>query len=162
MKFWILRMLQKMNLTAVTDVNKVMGRHIEDSLAILPPLHDSYISHYNALSNLFMLGPVPGFLDWFWLLLVLVSPFLFVFLFPLVVCTGLCFMWCHWYCTLLVAWNVTLFGVDEHALHYLGTCSLCYWFVKCWSMSGRAEVLFVAFWFWILIRLTVRIITFLV
>jgi hypothetical protein len=75
-------MLQKMNLTAVTDVNKVMGRHIEDSLAILPPLHDSYISHYNALSNLFMLGSVPGFLDWFWLLLVLlVSPFLFVFLF---------------------------------------------------------------------------------
>ncbi|KAJ6970425.1 hypothetical protein NC653_034882 [Populus alba x Populus x berolinensis] len=64
-------MLQKMNLTAVTDVNKVMGRHIEDSLAILPPLHDSYISHYNALSNLFMLGPVLGFLDWFWLLLVL-------------------------------------------------------------------------------------------
>nr|TKS16047.1 uncharacterized protein D5086_0000026200 [Populus alba] len=60
-----------MNLTAVTDVNKVMGRHIEDSLAILPPLHDSYISHYNALSNLFMLGPVLGFLDWFWLLLVL-------------------------------------------------------------------------------------------
>jgi hypothetical protein len=84
------------------------------------------------------------------------------FFFPLVVCSGLCFMWCHWYCTLLAVWKVTLFGVDEHALHYLGTCSLCYWFVKCWSMSGRAEVLFVAFWFWFLIRLTVWIITFLV
>lgn len=87
-------MLQKMNLTAVTDVNKVMGRHNEDSLAILPPLHDSYISHYNALSNLFMLGPRAGLPG---LVLAITCP----------------------------VWKVTLFGVDEHALHYVGTCSLC-------------------------------------
>lgn len=34
-----------MNLTAVKEVNEVMERHIEDSLAILPPLSDNYISH---------------------------------------------------------------------------------------------------------------------
>lgn len=41
-------MLQKMNLTAVTDVDEVMERHIEDSLAILPPIQDSYVSNCNA------------------------------------------------------------------------------------------------------------------
>lgn len=34
-----------MNLTAVKEVTEVMERHIEDSLAILPPLRDNYISH---------------------------------------------------------------------------------------------------------------------
>lgn len=41
-------MLQKMNLTAVTHVDEVMERHIEDSLAILPPIQDSYVSHCSA------------------------------------------------------------------------------------------------------------------
>lgn len=36
-----------MNLTAVTEVNEVMERHIEDSLAIIPPITNSYISHCN-------------------------------------------------------------------------------------------------------------------
>ncbi|KAK1433795.1 hypothetical protein QVD17_10712 [Tagetes erecta] len=35
---------QKMNLTAVRDVNDVMDRHIEDSLAIIPPIQHSYVS----------------------------------------------------------------------------------------------------------------------
>ena len=34
-----------MNLTAVKEVDEVMERHIEDSLAILLPLSDNYISH---------------------------------------------------------------------------------------------------------------------
>lgn len=34
-----------MNLTAVKDVNEVMERHVEDSLAILPPLSDCYRTH---------------------------------------------------------------------------------------------------------------------
>lgn len=34
-----------MNLTAVKEVNEVMERHVEDSLAILPPLRDSYRTH---------------------------------------------------------------------------------------------------------------------
>ncbi|KAL8250422.1 hypothetical protein R6Q59_034117 [Mikania micrantha] len=34
---------QKMNLTAVRDANDVMDRHIEDSLAIIPPIHNSYV-----------------------------------------------------------------------------------------------------------------------
>lgn len=34
-----------MNLTAVKDVNEVMERHIEDSLAIIPPIKNSYTSH---------------------------------------------------------------------------------------------------------------------
>lgn len=34
-----------MNLTAVRDVSDVMDRHIEDSLAIIPPIQTSYISH---------------------------------------------------------------------------------------------------------------------
>ncbi|CAK7328986.1 unnamed protein product [Dovyalis caffra] len=44
----LLQWNQKMNLTAITDVNEVMVRHIEDSLAIIPPINDSYISHCNA------------------------------------------------------------------------------------------------------------------
>lgn len=31
-----------MNLTAVRDVNEVMDRHVEDSLAIIPPIQSSY------------------------------------------------------------------------------------------------------------------------
>nr|XP_043617744.1 ribosomal RNA small subunit methyltransferase G [Erigeron canadensis] len=36
---------QKMNLTAVTEPNDVMDRHIEDSLAIIPPIRNTYITH---------------------------------------------------------------------------------------------------------------------
>ncbi|RRT37968.1 hypothetical protein B296_00055107, partial [Ensete ventricosum] len=38
-------MWQRMNLTAVTEEREVMSRHVEDSLAILPPLWRSYLSH---------------------------------------------------------------------------------------------------------------------
>lgn len=34
-----------MNLTAVTEASEVMERHIEDSLAIIPPIRSSYLSH---------------------------------------------------------------------------------------------------------------------
>ncbi|KAF2316036.1 hypothetical protein GH714_040831 [Hevea brasiliensis] len=54
---------QKMNLTAVTDVNEVMKRHIEDSLAMLPPIRDSYVSHCNSsIDNLKLVdvGTGPG------------------------------------------------------------------------------------------------------
>lgn len=34
-----------MNLTAVREVDEVMERHIVDSLAIIPPIQNSYISH---------------------------------------------------------------------------------------------------------------------
>lgn len=34
-----------MNRTAVRDANDVMDRHIEDSLAIIPPIHSSYVSN---------------------------------------------------------------------------------------------------------------------
>ncbi|XP_071711760.1 uncharacterized protein [Rutidosis leptorrhynchoides] len=36
---------QKMNLTAVTEADDVMDRHIEDSLAIIRPIQSSYLSH---------------------------------------------------------------------------------------------------------------------
>ncbi|KAL4584978.1 hypothetical protein LXL04_009591 [Taraxacum kok-saghyz] len=36
---------QKINLTAVREASDVMDRHIEDSLAIIPPIQSSYISH---------------------------------------------------------------------------------------------------------------------
>ncbi|XP_024970727.1 uncharacterized protein LOC112509796 isoform X1 [Cynara cardunculus var. scolymus] len=36
---------QKMNLTAVREASDVMDRHIEDSLAIIPPIQSSYVSH---------------------------------------------------------------------------------------------------------------------
>jgi 16S rRNA (guanine527-N7)-methyltransferase len=39
--------VQKMNLTAVREVNEVMERHIEDSLSIIPPIKNSYVSHCN-------------------------------------------------------------------------------------------------------------------
>lgn len=39
--------LQKMNLTAVREADDVMERHIEDSLAILPPIQNSYQLHCN-------------------------------------------------------------------------------------------------------------------
>ncbi|XLR07649.1 uncharacterized protein LOC107618449 isoform X1 [Arachis ipaensis] len=38
----ILQWNKRMNLTAVKDADEVMERHIEDSLAILPPLRDCY------------------------------------------------------------------------------------------------------------------------
>ncbi|XP_031403503.1 uncharacterized protein LOC116212902 isoform X2 [Punica granatum] len=41
----LLQWNQKMNLTAVREVDEVMERHIEDSLAIIPPLQSSYIPH---------------------------------------------------------------------------------------------------------------------
>uniref|UniRef100_A0A6N2M799 Ribosomal RNA small subunit methyltransferase G n=1 Tax=Salix viminalis TaxID=40686 RepID=A0A6N2M799_SALVM len=44
----LLQWNQKMNLTAVTDVDEVMERHIKDSLAMLPPIQDSYISRSNS------------------------------------------------------------------------------------------------------------------
>lgn len=40
-----------MNLTAVREVNEVMERHIEDSLSILPPIKNSYVSHCNNSIN---------------------------------------------------------------------------------------------------------------
>ncbi|KAK9119604.1 hypothetical protein Scep_017697 [Stephania cephalantha] len=39
----LLQWNQKMNLTAVTETSEVMTRHVEDSLAILPPIRSSYI-----------------------------------------------------------------------------------------------------------------------
>ncbi|KAK8690506.1 hypothetical protein V6N13_074039 [Hibiscus sabdariffa] len=43
----LLQWNQKMNLTAVKEANDVMERHIEDSLAIIPPIQNSYISSCN-------------------------------------------------------------------------------------------------------------------
>jgi len=37
-----LESVQRMNLTAVTDEAEVMTRHVEDSLAVLPPLERAY------------------------------------------------------------------------------------------------------------------------
>ncbi|KAJ4712261.1 Ribosomal RNA small subunit methyltransferase G [Melia azedarach] len=36
---------QRVNLTAVKEVNEVMERHIEDSLALIPPINNFYTSH---------------------------------------------------------------------------------------------------------------------
>ncbi|XP_022137738.1 uncharacterized protein LOC111009093 [Momordica charantia] len=41
----LLQWNKKMNLTAVTDVSEVMERHVEDSLAIIPPIRNLYLSH---------------------------------------------------------------------------------------------------------------------
>ncbi|KAF7806120.1 ribosomal RNA small subunit methyltransferase G [Senna tora] len=41
----LLQWNKRMNLTAVKEVDEVMERHVEDSLAILQPLRDSYRSH---------------------------------------------------------------------------------------------------------------------
>ncbi|KAL4279609.1 hypothetical protein GQ457_03G015310 [Hibiscus cannabinus] len=43
----LLQWNQKMNLTAVKEANDVLERHIEDSLAIIPPIQNSYISSCN-------------------------------------------------------------------------------------------------------------------
>lgn len=40
-----------MNLTAVKDVDEVMERHVEDSLAMLPPLRDCYRTRCGASSD---------------------------------------------------------------------------------------------------------------
>ncbi|XP_028778337.1 uncharacterized protein LOC114734853 [Neltuma alba] len=42
----LLQWNKRMNLTAVKEVHEVMERHVEDSLAILPPLRDCYRSRY--------------------------------------------------------------------------------------------------------------------
>ncbi|CAK9311924.1 unnamed protein product [Citrullus colocynthis] len=41
----LLQWNQKLNLTAVTEVSEVMERHVEDSLAILTPMRNLYLSH---------------------------------------------------------------------------------------------------------------------
>ncbi|KAL2936083.1 Ribosomal RNA small subunit methyltransferase G [Bienertia sinuspersici] len=41
----LLQWNQKMNLTAVTERSEVMERHVEDSLAILPPINECYSLH---------------------------------------------------------------------------------------------------------------------
>ncbi|XVF09219.1 hypothetical protein REPUB_Repub07fG0073200 [Reevesia pubescens] len=49
----LLQWNQKMNLTAVKEVNEIMERHIEDSLAIVSPIQNSSISSCNtSLDNL--------------------------------------------------------------------------------------------------------------
>ncbi|CAN6717910.1 unnamed protein product [Malus baccata var. baccata] len=40
-----------MNLTAVKEADEVMERHIEDSLAIIPPIRNSYLSHCSPSSE---------------------------------------------------------------------------------------------------------------
>lgn len=55
--------LQKMNLTAVTEMDEIMERHIEDSLAIIPPIRNSYLSHCTSSCNklnLVDVGSGPG------------------------------------------------------------------------------------------------------
>ncbi|XP_062169827.1 uncharacterized protein LOC133875645 [Alnus glutinosa] len=47
----LLQWNRKMNLTSVTEINEVMERHIEDSLAIIPPITNSYMSHCNNAIN---------------------------------------------------------------------------------------------------------------
>lgn len=38
-----------MNLTAVTEESEVMERHVEDSLAIIPPIRNLYSSHCSTI-----------------------------------------------------------------------------------------------------------------
>ncbi|KAM1295525.1 hypothetical protein FF1_015467 [Malus domestica] len=47
----LLQWNHKMNLTAVKEADEVMERHIEDSLAIIPPIRNSYLSHCNPSSK---------------------------------------------------------------------------------------------------------------
>ncbi|KAI4336092.1 hypothetical protein L6164_014664 [Bauhinia variegata] len=59
----LLQWNKKMNLTAVKDVNEVMERHVEDSLAILAPLKNYYRAHCSASYdklNLVDVGTGPG------------------------------------------------------------------------------------------------------
>ncbi|GAV74578.1 GidB domain-containing protein [Cephalotus follicularis] len=54
---------QRVNLTAVKEENEVMKRHIEDSLAIIPPINNSYTSHCSSSCtnlNLIDVGTGPG------------------------------------------------------------------------------------------------------
>lgn len=41
--FFFFLIFQKMNLTAVREESEVMERHIEDSLAMIPPIRSSYL-----------------------------------------------------------------------------------------------------------------------
>lgn len=38
-----------MNLTAITEESEVMERHVEDSLAIIPPIRNLYLSHCSTI-----------------------------------------------------------------------------------------------------------------
>ena len=52
-----------MNLTAVTEVEEVMERHVRDSLAMIPPIQSSYIAHCDSSCNnisLVDVGSGPG------------------------------------------------------------------------------------------------------
>ncbi|KAM1937790.1 hypothetical protein FF1_015465 [Malus domestica] len=47
----LLQWNQKMNLTAVKEADEVMERHIKDSLAIIPSVRNSYLSHCSPSSE---------------------------------------------------------------------------------------------------------------
>ncbi|KAJ6830473.1 uncharacterized protein M6B38_354575 [Iris pallida] len=47
----LLQWNQRMNLTAVTEESEVMTRHVEDSLALIPPLRRAYHSHCSSPSS---------------------------------------------------------------------------------------------------------------
>ncbi|XP_058112130.1 uncharacterized protein LOC131255436 isoform X4 [Magnolia sinica] len=59
----LLQWNQRMNLTAVTETGEVMKRHVDDSLAIIPPIKSSYLSHCGSSFdhlNLIDVGSGPG------------------------------------------------------------------------------------------------------
>ncbi|CAN8306649.1 unnamed protein product [Cochlearia groenlandica] len=56
----LLQWNQKMNLTATKEAEEVMERHIEDSLAILPPIKTTYSSHYYNEISLIDVGSGAG------------------------------------------------------------------------------------------------------
>lgn len=119
-------MLQKMNLTAVTDANEVMKRHVEDSLALLRPIRDSYVSHCNSsVDNLKLVdvGTGPGLPG---LVLAIACPgeFSILFLYPFyVLFFSLMFYVMVFYFLMKRRLENNPFGVHEQALRFPGACS---------------------------------------
>ncbi|KAM1080847.1 hypothetical protein EV1_015363 [Malus domestica] len=56
----LLQWNQKMNLPAVKEADEVMERHIEDSLAIIPPVRNSYLSRLLEIPGLILAIACPG------------------------------------------------------------------------------------------------------
>lgn len=138
--------LQRMNLTAVKEVNEVMERHIEDSLAIIPPIRNSYLSHCSPSSsnNLSLVdvgsgAGLPG------LVLAIACPgkqifllkFRFLYFYNMYInkaYTLLLFWWVGWEVTLMESMNKRCLFL-EHVVSHIGLSNVQ-------VVRGRAEVLF--------------------
>ena len=144
---WVILNVQRMNLTAVRGVNEVMERHIEDSLSILPPIKNSYVSHCNNSINNINLVDVGSGAGLPGLILAIACPGEYIICYINVGCYKFCAIYISLFCCKMIFlltwfWMRRLEGnsirVYEQAVCFLGACDRSYWLVKCQSCKRKS------------------------